>query len=386
MTNRVHVATFLVALALTTFAPAQTFTTLYNFTGGSDGSEPWAGVIQDPAGNLYATTSFGGDLNCDHPWGCGVVYEVSTAGAETVLHSFSGSDGEKPGTPVARDKAGNIYGTTSYGGSFSDGAVFKIDTAGSETVLYTFTGGSDGCHPDQGLVMDKAGSLYGTTVGCGSSDQGTVFKVDSAGNFTLLHSFVGQPSDGGAPAWGHLTMDRSSNLYGVTSGGGAYGNGALYRLSKSGTLTLLYSFKGGTDGCDPLGSVLQDKAGNLYGTANYCGSTGNGAIWKVNQKGKEITLHSFAGGTSDGCNPYAGVARDSKGNLYGVTSACGANAYWGALYELSARGKLTLLHSFDWSDGATPFAEVLRTTEGTLFGTTWQGGADGFGTVWKYVP
>ncbi len=211
MTNRVYVMTFLVVLVLAALAPAQTFTTLYNFTGGSDGWGPYAGVIQDSAGNLYGSTSLGGDSNCTpgYGYGCGVVFKLDTAGTETVLHTFSGSpDGTNPVGPVVRDMAGNFYGNSSYGGSSGNGTVFRIDTARTETVLYSFTGNSDGCYPWQGLVRDKAGDLYGTTSSCGSSGYGTIFKVNSAGAFTLLHSFTGRSSDGAYPYFGHLTYGQ----------------------------------------------------------------------------------------------------------------------------------------------------------------------------------
>ena len=394
MTNRVYVMTFLVVLVLAALAPAQTFTTLYNFTGGSDGWGPYAGVIQDSAGNLYGSTSLGGDSNCTpgYGYGCGVVFKLDTAGTETVLHTFSGSpDGTNPVGPVVRDMAGNFYGNSSYGGSSGNGTVFRIDTARTETVLYSFTGNSDGCYPWQGLVRDKAGDLYGTTSSCGSSGYGTIFKVNSAGAFTLLHSFTGRSSDGAYPYFGHLTMDKAGNLYGVTSGGGAHGNGVLYELSKSGTFRVLHSFAGGTsDGCAPSGSVTQDKAGTFYGTTEYCGSSKAGTIWEVSKTGKETILHNFAGGTSDGCNPAAGVTRDPKGNLYGVTYGCGANGD-GALYELSAGGTLSLLYSFGGSDASSgPIGEVLRTAKGTLFGTTLTPSPpcceNTYGTVWSYVP
>jgi uncharacterized repeat protein (TIGR03803 family) len=381
-----------VVVVLTTLAPAQTFTTLYNFSFGSDGGAPFAGVVQDAAGSLYGTTGGGGDLNCGGSGnGCGVVYKLDSAGTETVLHSFSGPDGEYPYTPLVRDKAGNIYGTTWGGGSSGNGTVFKIDTGGRETVLHSFTGGSDGCNPLQGLLLGQSGTVFGTTYMCGSSGYGTIFKVDSAGHFTLLHSFAGGSSDGWYPAFGHLTRDKSGSLYGLTEYGGARGDGALYKLSKSGTLTLLYSFRGGSDGCNPYGTVVQDNAGNLYGTTEFCGSNSDyGTVWKVSKEGKETILHRFTG-TSDGCYPYAGLARDAKGNLYGVAYGCGAgkSENWGALYELSARGRFTLLYSFGTgSDGVWPVGEVLRTTNGTLFGTTAYGGTYGLygGTVWSYVP
>jgi uncharacterized repeat protein (TIGR03803 family) len=390
--------TFLVVLGLAALAQAQTFTALYNFTGGSDGGNANAGVIQDRAGNLYGTTVAGGDLSCNAPYGCGVVYKLNTAGTETVLHDFAGHplDGAYPKTPVTRDSIGNIYGTAVGGGSYDYGVVFKIDTAGNESVLYSFTGGSDGCYPYQGLVRDKAGNLYGTTWECGSSDWGTIFKVDSSGNFTILHSFAGYPSDGASPYLGHLMMDKSGNLYGVTTAGGKSigcgltGCGVLYKLSVSGTFTVLHSFAGRTsDGCYPVGSVVQDKVGNFYGTTNDCGTSSAGTIWKVSKKDNETILHNFYYGPSDGCWPWAGVARDSNGNLYGVSTGCPANRR-GALYELSTTGTLTLLHSFDYA-GSGPIGEVLRTTKGTLFGTTLDGGSGdcnglGCGTVWSYVP
>jgi uncharacterized repeat protein (TIGR03803 family) len=386
--NRLHGMTFLVVFVLAALAQSQTFTTLYSFTGGADGNLLEAGVIQDSAGNLYGTTWWGGDVqdDCNYPLGCGVVYEVNSSGTETVLHAFSGSDGVFPVTPVVRDKAGNFYGTTYEGGSAYDGNVFKIDTAGNETVLYNFYKGSVGCFPRQGLVVDKSGNLFGTTSECGISDysgSGTMFKIDSAGNFTVLHSFVG--SDGAYPYLGHLTMDKNGVLYGVTPMGGAYDAGVLYKLTKGGRLAVLHSFGGTSDGCYPWGTVAMDGVGNLYGTTHSCGSKGYGTIWKVSKKGKETILHSFAGSPSDGCYSFAGASRDAKGNLYGVTSGCGADN-WGALYELSASGTLTLLHSFSGTDGENPYGEVLLTSQDELFGTTTTGGAYGYGTVWSYVP
>jgi uncharacterized repeat protein (TIGR03803 family) len=271
--------------------------------------------------------------------------------------------------------------------------VFKIDTAGNESVLYSFTGNSDGCFPFQGLVMDKSGNLYGTTSDCSDYKAGTVFKLDSAGNLKTLHIFAGAPSDGETPVLGRLLMDQSGNLYGLTISGGLVtpcpdlGCGVLYKISKSGVFTVLHKFAGGTqDGCTPYGHVMQDPSGNLYGTTAACGSNNAGIIWKIDQTGKETVLHNFAGGTLDGCTPSAGVTLDSKtGNLYGTTNYCGAQND-GTLYELSAKGKLTLLHSFNGSDGAYPEGEVLRTPNGTMFSTTNYFGSGGYGTVWSYVP
>ena len=390
VTYRVFVTAFLFVLGLVALAPAQEFTTLYNFADSSDGGYPIAGVIQDPTGNLYGTAAEGGNsgLNCN-PYGCGVVFKLDTTRGETVFHSFSGRDGRDPSAPMILDRADNLYGTTVSGGLRNGGIVFKIDGAGRETKLYGFTGNSDGCAPSQGLLRDQSGNLYGTTGAC-TYHYGTIFRIGTAGKFTLLHSFNRSASDGAYPLGGHLTMDKSGNLFGVTQLGGASDAGVLYKVSRSGKFMLLHSFAAGTaDGCGPLGSVLQDEAGNFYGTTESCGSHNYGTIWKLSRNGRETILHNFAGGTSDGCNPQAGVSRDSKGNLYGVTYGCGANSY-GALYKLDVNGVLIVLHSFDLSDGGFPVGEMLRTTKGTLFGTTYSGGtgncAQGCGTVWSYKP
>lgn len=376
--------TFLITVALAAFSPAQNFTTLKSFTGGSDGSFPLAGLIQDSAGNLYSTTDSGGDVTGDcAPYGCGLVYRLNPDGTETVLHTFEDSDGAGPSAPVTRDKQGNIYGTTTGGGSGngSHGTVFRISPAGKET-LYSFIGGTDGCTPYQGVIVGEAGNLYGTTLSCGSSrGYGTIFKIDAAGRFTLLHSFAG--SDGANPQYGHLTMDNAGNLYGVANFGGARNSGVVYELSSSGKYTVLYSFKGGADGWGPLGTVLRDNAGNLYGTTALGGPGNNGTIWKVTPAGQESILHTFGGPV--GCAPSGGLTPDSQGNLYGVTSNCGSSNE-GVLYKLSRDRTLTVLHSFAGSGGALPFGEVLRTSTGRLYGTTGDGGADNNGTIWSYLP
>jgi uncharacterized repeat protein (TIGR03803 family) len=386
--------TFAVAIfsAATAHAQTERYTVLYNFTGGTDGGGPGSGLIQNHAGNLYGTASSGGDLNCIPPYGCGVVFEMTTAGTETVLHTFTGypSDGALPYTPVAQDVAGNLYGTTADGGStkcpyYGCGTVYKIDSAGNETVLHSFTGGSDGCTPWQGVALNKDGALFGTTsLDC--SAYVTIFEIDSAGNYTIPYAFSHIYGEG--PEYGHLTMDASSNLYGTLRGGGSGHDrkGLVYRLKKDRQFTILHRFRAGPrDGQFPFGSVVRDKAGSLYGTTKVGGHTGGGTIWKVTKTGKKTILHDFAGRKKDGCAPMAGLARDPGGNLYGVTAACGASDD-GVLFELSTKGELILLHTFRGPDGADPIGEVLLTANGTLYGTTARGGAYGAGTVWKYVP
>jgi uncharacterized repeat protein (TIGR03803 family) len=172
---------------------APTETVLHSFTG-SDGAFPLAGLIADSAGNLYGTTVSGGTGGCSQGAGCGVVFKVSPSGTETVLYSFTGgSDGAFPEAGLIADRAGNLYGTTNRGGGSGGGVVFKLSSSGTETVLYSFTGGSDGRNPQAGLIADSAGNLYGTTEG-GGSGNGVVFKLSLGGTETVLHSFTG--SDG----------------------------------------------------------------------------------------------------------------------------------------------------------------------------------------------
>ncbi len=369
-------------------AQAQTFTDLYSFRGSPDGANPYgAGLIRDAAGNLYGTTENGG------PSGEGVVFKVDAHDTESVLYSFTGvADGGHPEAGLIRDAAGTLYGTTPYGGNVNYcypsgcGTVFKVDTGGTETVLHSFTGTTDGASPLGGLIRDDKGPLYGTTEAGGPSNVGTVFKVSKSGTETVLHTFTRGSSDGAYPIYTSLLTDPDGNLYGVAEEGGTSNLGVLYKLSKKGNLTLLHSFAGGTtNGCYPSGTPVMDKTGNLYGTTISCGAFGAGIVWKVSKKGGETVLHSFAGGSSDGGTPRVGVIMDAMGNLYGDTVSGGPSNV-GTVYELNKKGKLTLLHSFDGSDGANPFGGLIRNTKGDLYGTTVGGGSSGNGTVWRLTP
>jgi uncharacterized repeat protein (TIGR03803 family) len=365
---------------------AQTFTVLYSFGGNERKNEehPYAHLARDSEGNLYGTTSGGG-----RSYGAfGTVFKVSETGKETVLHSFTGSpdDGQTPYAGVVRDKEGNLYGTTLYGGVFGSGTVFKVNRVGEETVLHSFVA-PDGYDPFGGLLLDKKNNLYGTTAYGGISGCGTVFKLNPSSALTVLHSFAGGSSDGCEPVFTSLIMDAKHNLYGITYFGGTYGSGAVYKLTKTGALTVLHSFAGyPSDGCKVYGSPAIDKKGNLYGTASGCGSNDLGIVWKVSQQGTETVLHNFAGYPSDGANPYAGVLIDAKGNLYGTTYSGGSSDY-GTVYELSKKGKLTLLHSFAESDGIGPIKGLLRDAKGNFYGTAVGGGSHEFyGSVWKLTP
>ena len=377
----------LLLVGMVASSSAQTFTVLHVFTGGMDGVGPEAGLAQDGSGNLYGTTISGG---VD---GGGVVFEVNIVGTETILHSFTGyngtGDGASPDAALIRDKAGNFYGSTFYGGSSgagcggSCGTVFKVDTSGIETVLYSFAGGSaDGCSPWGGLIRDAAGNLYGTTSFCGSSGLGTLWKLDKNGKETILHSFAG--ADGAYPNYGNLLMDKRGNLYGVTRQGGSANEGVVYRLTKSGRLTVLHSFTGPAtpDGCLPVGTLVMDPEGSLYGATGACGAFGYGTVWKLDKNGEQTILHAFDWSASDGAYPFGGVVQDSEGNLYGSTGRGGPGDGDGTVYKLSRSGMFTLLHTFSITDGYYPHGELVRDAKGGLYGTCSLGGDNG-GTVWS---
>ncbi|MGO9540264.1 MAG: choice-of-anchor tandem repeat GloVer-containing protein [Terriglobales bacterium] len=250
-------------------------TLLYTFTGGTDGGIPLAGPIRDAKGNLYGTTSSGGGGILP----AGTVFKLDNTGQMTVLHSFCSAancvDGNTPYAGVIRH-AGNLYGTTNGGGPSNSGVVFKLDPTGAETVLYSFAGGADGANPFAGLIRDEAGNLYGTTSAGGSSGSGTVFKVDPAGNETALYSFTGG-TDGGYPEAG-VIRDGKGNLYGTTFFGGLAPPpcssfcGVVFKVDTTGVETVLYSFTGGADGENPSAGLMLGKAGDLYGTAGYGGA------------------------------------------------------------------------------------------------------------------
>lgn len=241
---------------------------LYAFTGTTDGGAPFGALVRDAAGNLYGTAENGGVKNCYVNYGCGVIFKLDTANHETVLYEFTDRvDGKLP-TGVIADTSGDLYGTTYDGGIYGIGCVYRLDPSGTFTVLYSFPGGADGSAPNGHLVIDAAGNLYGTTTSVfNSHGYGIVFKLDPTGNLTVLYNFtVG--SDGEYPS--SLVMDSAGNLYGVTLGGGTGGGcyyggcGTVFRLDTRGNKTILHSFNG-KDGQLP-NSLVMDGTGNLYGT------------------------------------------------------------------------------------------------------------------------
>lgn len=342
---------------------------------------------------------------------------LTTTPTQAQMYSFPGApNGAQPWGRLVRDGQGNLYGTTEGGGINGGGGsghggaglgtVFKLDATGQESVLYAFTGGGDGGIPEAGLVRDPQGNLYGTTVQGGAFNNGVVFKVEPKGKETVLYSFTGG-ADGAAPV-ASLVRDLDGNLYGVASGGGAFGSGVVFKLDASGNETVLYSFTGGGDGAGPGASLLRDALGNLYGTTLSGGTFGRGTVFKVDPTGNETVLYSFTGG-ADGGSPYAGLVQDRQGNLYGTTfyggnPACSSPYSWGGcgtVFKLDVTGKVTVLHSFTGliatgigGDGANPYGGLVRDAQHNLYGTTFYGGNEycgpyslpGCGTVFMVGP
>jgi uncharacterized repeat protein (TIGR03803 family) len=299
------------------------------------------------------------------------------------LYSFTGSpDGETAyGTPIL-SKSGALYGTTRFGGSSNMGTIYKL-SKGKETVLHSFSG-SDGSEPFAGVVMDKSGTLYGTTPYGGGSNVGTVFALSSKGTFTTLYSFTGG-ADGSEPFAG-LLIDAKGNLYGATEAGGSAGAGTIFEVEpKSKKEIVLYSFAGGANGANPLyGYLVADQAGNLYGTTVGGGADGNGTVWELSAKGKQTVLYSFTGGTDGGGVFEMSLATDNKGNLYGTTEEGGTSEV-GTVFKVNIKAKTEkVLYNFTGSaDGASPSSGLVRDSKGNLYGSTQVGGTNDEGVVFE---
>jgi uncharacterized repeat protein (TIGR03803 family) len=416
----VTISMLLVIAATCSVVAAQTFSVIHNFTGGADGNYPAATMLLDSDGRLYGSTEMGGIYNqvCVGG-GCGIVFRMTSSGPDWILlplYSFPGvlSNGIAPSAPLTFASDGSIYGTTNNGGSANCfegcGTVFHLTPPlnpcrttlcpWTETIIYSFQGGTDGYFPMySAVVFDSAGNLYGTTSQGGALGLGTVYKLTkSAGtwNKTILHNFT-NAGDGRSPMAG-VILDAGGNLYGTTNEGGdlscgfGIGCGTVFELSSlSGwTETTLYTFEANDIGNTPIAGLVFDHSGNLFGSAGG-GSGGSGTVFELQPSAGSWTasvLQSFRG---DG-GPEASLTIDSAGNLYGTTSGSGAH-YEGSVFELSPQNGAwiyTDLHDFHIDDGWGPVGGVTIDANGTLYGTTGEGGTgscfDGCGVVWQITP
>ncbi len=393
------------ALVLTAARPAQaqTETVLYNFCSQpncSDGASPWSRLTFDGAGNLYGTTMFGGAS------GRGTVFELSPNGSggwnESVLYSFCSApnctDGWGPSySYVMLDSVGNLYGTTEAGGANGVGTVFELSPSGTswnETVLYSFCSVgdyncTDGTSPLSGLIMDQAGNLYGTTTYLGASGWGgNPFELSpSGGGWTYQVIYYQVNYDVGYVA--ALTMDAAGNLFGVNYD-------TVFELSPNGNggwnPTVIHTFcSRPKDGCDAQGTLVLDKAGNLYGTTNLGGAENYGMVYKLSPgtKGwKEKILYSFNGAKHGSAPEAAGIVFDEAGNIYGTTLLGGTDGA-GIVFELVApvgthkNYEEKVLWSFNGTDGSEPVSGLILDRAGNLYGMTQSGGSSGNGVVFE---
>lgn len=356
---------------------------LHSFAAGfNDGASCYSGLMKGADAVLYGTT-WGGGAHA-----AGTVFKVCGDGAGyTAMRSFTNlPDGDTPFSALVQGIDGALYGTTYYGGGTNAGTVFKIDTNGGDyAVLYSFTNGAGGAHPYGGLLQGRDGALYGTTEAGGAADAGTVFKLgcDGAG-YSVLHSFTNSP-DGAIPRAG-LIQGADGALYGTTSAGGDYLVGTVFTLQTTGNgFSVLRSFGYLPDGASPQAGLTQGSDGRLYGTTVIGGANGFGTVFGVNTNGGGyLTLYNFTN-SPDGANPRAGLLQGSDGALYGTTT-WGGNTNGGTVFKLNRDGSgYSVLHHFAWhlGDGSHPFAGVVEKEGGVFYGTTMQGGADGFGTVYR---
>jgi uncharacterized repeat protein (TIGR03803 family) len=379
---------------------------LYTLTS-EEGINPAASLIFDANGALYGTTTAGGQSSC------GAVFQVSPTGngawSESTLHSFAcgPADGKAPQSALLFDLAGNLYGTTSNGGSDDCGIVFELTPLSgggwTESVLYDFGSGDKGhvhgCHPYSNLVFDAAGKLYGTTnsggggITEGSCDHGcgVVFQLSAQGGGwteSVLHSFRGRNNDGENPFAG-LVMDSAGSLYGTTFSGGSVFGGTIFRLTPnqgSWKESVLYNFRGGRDGANPYAGLVFDHAGALYGTTVNGGISSVGTVFQLapasGGKWKESVLHSFAPGGTDGFYPFDGVILDAAGNAYGTTQFGGALKRGlkgtGTVFKLAPNSggewKEEIVFDFSARERAdqmqrNPFGGLVSDANGNFFGT-----------------
>jgi uncharacterized repeat protein (TIGR03803 family) len=302
-----------------------------------------------------------------------------------VLHNFVGApgDGAYPLVGVTFDDAGDMYGVSYVGGAYNLGTLLKIAPDGTETIVRSFGKGNDGAFPrSQPTIEQSTGNVYGTTNGGGGSINcdggcGTIWGYAAGGTYKVLHKF--DFTDGSQPV-GQLLRDATGNLYGITTNGGANNEGEVFEYTAGGKFKVLHTFAG-TDGAYPECSLVQDRAGNIYGTTEGGGNGNDGTVFKIQSDGRFTTLYRFTAG-SDGANPVGGLDRKS-GNLYGTTENGGANGV-GTVFRLAANGTLTTLYAFvGGTDGANPQGDILRVNS-TLYGATSSGGdANGYGVIYK---
>ena len=378
-----------VLLATSSVARAQaTVQVAHDFAGGAtDGASPEGGLILATDGNFYGTTSGGG------AFGGGTIFRMTPSGTITVLHSFGGgvSDGLNPADPLVQATDGDFYGTTTTGGVSNLGTVFKITSAGTFTLLHSFAGGTaDGGNPLARLIQASDGDLYGTTPSGGALNLGTAFKITLTGAVTVLHSFAGQPNEGAVPR-AALIEGADGNFYGTTTDVVilSSGMGTVFKMTPSGTVTVLHFFAGGSsDGQLPQSALVQATDGNFYGTTLFGGAAGRGTIFRVTPSESFSLLHSFDG-SGVGEAEAGDLIMGTDGNVYGTTRWLGDVFYFGpTVFRMTPSGAYTVLHAFGLSipgsfSYSRPGARLVQASDGSFYGTVKYGGTSNLGEVFR---
>jgi uncharacterized repeat protein (TIGR03803 family) len=363
---------------------AQTFTTITTFNGTNGANPGYGSLIQATNGLLFGTTTYGGSLygggsGCPNPYGCGTVFDANLVGKLTTIQSFSPNGGPAiPMSGLIQASDGNLYGTTIDGGTNDCGTVFKVGKGGALTTIYNFACDLNGGYPQGGLVQATNGILYGTTSSSGANSNGTVFSITGSGSLTTLYGFCsgGEGCPDGADPAASMIQASDGNLYGTTLHG-AYETGTIFRMTLAGQLTTLYKFCSighCLDGNTPQSSLIEGPEGYLYGTTVGGGQNGAGSVYQITRSGQLTTLYSFA--ETDGGLPSGALVYASDGNLYGTTPS--GRTGNGTIFKLTPLGTLTTLYNFcsqeNCADGKGPLAGLTQDTNGNLFGTTSQGG------------
>ena len=383
-------------------AQAQTFTVLHNFTGGADGGSPYAGLTRNGASNFYGTTAVGGS---DGNGTVFELRHAGSGWVLTPLYSFQGMpDGSTPQAQVTIGPNGSLYGTTTQGGEYAQGTVFNLTPASrppakvfdswTETLLHSFSGAeNDGAFPGSDVVFDSAGNIYGTTTFGGIYNSGTAYELTpSSGSVRVLYNYnCGEEITFSAD----LIFDRLGNLYGTFGYCGPYGYGEVYKLTPSGsgwTTSILYAFQGGNDGANPVAGLVSDASGNLYGNTITGGAGGGGTVYELSNAGLNWTFSVLYGivGRFDSGSDNGSLVMDSDGNLYGTTVSGGLYGR-GSVFKLTqhADGSWTFTDIYDFSgllDGGGPNGGLILDEAGNLYGTTDSGGSSERGVVFEITP
>lgn len=358
------------------------FTLLRNLDYAVEGGVSRGSLVRGSDGDFYGTTSSGSNYSN------GSIFKITPTGSLTVLRALNpDKDGINTNTLVL-GADGYFYGMANTGGILNQGTIFKISSDSRFSVLVSLPGNEKGGTANAGLVQGQDGFFYGTTTDGGLYNTGTIFKLSTDSSYSVLHSFQDSYStdtfDGGNP-YGNLIQAKDGNFYGLTSHGGINGYGTLFRITSSGSYTVLYSFDGNDKGGAPYGSLIQGTDGNFYGMAESGGTNGAGVIFKITPTGEITALHSFDY-NSDGSSPKGSLVRGADSNFYGLTALGGAYNQ-GTIFKVTTTGGFTTLHSFSFAaEGAYPHGSLIEGKDGNFYGLTSAGGTNGGGTVFKCTP